>query len=74
MFIDAPGHSLATGDFIKIAGTGDVQLPDGIYSVTGVTTNGFTVSRKAAPAAFPAVNLLNQNVVINAGATWQKIP
>lgn len=74
VFIDAPGHSLATGDFIKIAGTGDVQLPDGIYSVTGVTTNGFTVSRKAAPAAFPAVNLLNQNVVINAGATWQKIP
>lgn len=75
VFIDAPGHSLAAGDFIKITGTGQVQLPDGMYSVTGVTTNGFTVSRKDAnPAAFPAINPLNQNVAINAGATWQKIP
>ncbi len=75
VFISAPGHNLQAGDFVKITGTGQAQLPDGLYYISGINPNGFTINRKDAnPALFPAAILAPAAVPINAGATWQKVP
>lgn len=75
VFISAPGHSLVAGDFVKITGTGQVQLPNGLYYISGINPNGFTVNRiDANPTLFSAAILAPAAVPINAGATWQKVP
>lgn len=68
MFISAPGHNLAAGDFIQINNGGN-DIPTGLYYVSRTTTNGFVIHSQLAPGAFPAGNAA---VALPAGATWQK--
>jgi len=75
VFISAAGHNLQVGDFIKMAGTGQAQLPNGLYYISGINPNGFIINRvDANPALFPAAVLVPTAVAINPGATWQKVP
>lgn len=70
IFISAPGHNLATGDYISITGTANVNLPDGLYFVSGTTSNGFTVNANVAPNNFPVTGA--GIGAIGANAVWQK--
>ncbi len=68
MFISAPGHNLAAGDFIQINNGGN-DIPTGLYYVSSRTTNGFFIHSQQAPVAFPVANAA---VALPVGATWQE--
>jgi flagellar hook-basal body protein len=73
VYINAPGHNLKAGDFIKANGLNHPQTGDGIYNVTSTNANGFTISLKDAdPNTFPVAAATDLN--INADASWQKVP
>lgn len=70
IFISAPGHNLAAGDYIRITNAANPNLPDGLYFVSGRTSNGFTIHSNQAPAAFPVTGA--GIGAIGANAVWQK--
>jgi flagellar hook protein FlgE len=71
-FISAPGHNLQPGDFVRIAGLGNVLAPDGVYSIGAINSNGFTIGLIDDGSAFPAANAAPA-LVPAANASWQKI-
>jgi len=71
-FINAPGHSLSAGNFVRITGMNQLLVPDGVYSVGTITPNGFTIGLINDGSVFPAANAAPA-IVPNVGANWQKI-
>ncbi|WPY00377.1 Flagellar hook protein FlgE [Candidatus Trichorickettsia mobilis] len=75
VIIDSPKHDLREGDFVKIMGLGNPQTPDGIYMVTGRSSDQFTINLiDAVPGNF-VVQPAN-GTILNAppgGYTWQKV-
>lgn len=81
--IPAPGHSLQTGDLVRISDTGySAHMPAGIYAVGATDSNSFQVYLVTNAAANVGTGgALNQGlpltlapVTVNTNATWQKVP
>jgi flagellar hook-basal body protein len=71
--ISAPGHDLKAGDLVRLEGGLHVTVPNGVYTVGTIDSNGFTVSIvNDDPTAFPAVGA--QPVLNVTAASWQKVP
>ena len=76
VIIDSPKHDLKEGDFVKITGLGNPQTTDGIYMVTGRSSDQFMINLiDNAPANFVAQppNGTILNVPPPGGYTWQKV-
>ena len=61
---------MTTGDLVRINDFGGGLVTNGVYRVSGINDNGFTINLPTG-ATVAAYNQAQANIVPNAGATWQ---
>ena len=70
VFIDARDHGLTTGDLVRINDFGGAFVTNGVYRVSSINDNGFTINLPIS-ATVANYNQPQANIVPNDGATWQ---